>query len=77
MSVLLNRVVSSQHVDIVIKRWLATFAEQPSPAALQVVAEDLGERMRCSDAVMGSVTNADSFESAPVAAARERMLTRG
>ena len=32
-----------------VKRWLATFAEQPSPAALQVVAEDLGERMRCSD----------------------------
>ena len=32
-----------------VKRWLSTFAEQPSPAALQVVAEDLGERMRCSD----------------------------
>ena len=31
-----------------VKRWLSTFAEQPSPAALQVVAEDLGERMRCS-----------------------------
>ena len=32
-----------------VKRWLSTFVEQPSPAALQVVAEDLGERMRCSD----------------------------
>ena len=31
-----------------VKRWLSTFAEQTSPAALQVVAEDLGERMRCS-----------------------------
>ena len=31
-----------------VKRWLSTFAEQPSSAALQVVAEDLGERMRCS-----------------------------
>ena len=32
-----------------VKRWLSTFAEQPSPAALQVVAEHLDERMRCSD----------------------------
>ena len=31
-----------------VKRWLSTFVEQPSPAALQVVAERLGERMRCS-----------------------------
>ena len=31
-----------------MKRWLATFAEQPPSAALQVVAEDLDERMRCS-----------------------------
>ena len=31
-----------------VKRWLASFAEQPSPAALQVAIEDLDERMRCS-----------------------------
>ena len=56
-----------------VKRWLSTFVEQPSPAALQVVAERLGERMRCSD---GSVINeAEPFESAPAAAARDRMLT--
>ena len=34
-----------------VKRWLSTFAEQPSPAALQVVAERLDERMRCSDGI--------------------------
>ena len=32
-----------------VKRWLSDFVEQPSPAALQVVAEDLDKRMRCSD----------------------------
>jgi hypothetical protein len=32
-----------------VKRLLSTFAEQPLPAALQVVAERLDERMRCSD----------------------------
>ena len=31
-----------------VKRWLSIFVEQPRPAALQVVAEDLDERMRCS-----------------------------
>ena len=28
-----------------VKRWLSTFAEQPSPATLPVVAEDLDDRM--------------------------------
>ena len=34
-----------------VKRWKATFAEQPSPAALPVVVNDLDERMRCSDEI--------------------------
>ena len=48
MSVHLNRVVSSQHGGNAVKRWLSTFAENPSPAALTVAVEDLDERKPCS-----------------------------
>ena len=52
-----------------VKRWLSTFAEQPSLTALTEVVEDIDERM---DASMSSVINeAESFETAAVAATRE------
>ena len=60
-----------------VKRWLSTFVEQPRPAALQVVAEDLGERMRCSDGIGHQRGGAQPVESASAEAARERMLTAG
>ena len=59
-----------------VKRWLSTFAEQPSPAALQVVAEDLGKRMRCSDG-LGHQRGGARRIDACVAAAWERILTAG
>ena len=61
-----------------MKRWLSTFVEKSSPAALQVVAEDLDERMtwrmRCSHDLVhqrgGTVRIGDC-----TAASRERMVT--
>ena len=57
-----------------VKRWLSTFAEQPSPAALTVAAEDLDERMRCSH-VLGVINEAEPVETATAASVREWMVT--
>ena len=51
MSVLLNRVVSSQYQGNTVKSWLSTFTGQPSLAALPVVVEDLDVRMRSQHVV--------------------------
>ena len=56
-----------------VKRWfMTTFAEQPSPAALTVAAEDLDERMRCSH-VLGVINEAEPVETATAASVREWM----
>ena len=58
-----------------MKRWLATFAEEPSPAALPVAVKDL-DVMSASRAVMSSVINeAEPFEAAAAASVRERVMT--